>query len=76
MSKSVLVKPKRKGLKVFNPSTKLHIKESGDEVVMNNYWKRRLKDDEIEVAEIKKKAAKKTSKKIADKKENNQTGDK
>ena len=49
-SKSIMIKPKR-GLKVFNPSTKLHIKESGEQVVMSGYWRRRLKDDEIEIVE-------------------------
>lgn len=49
-NKSIMIKPKR-GLKVFNPSKQLHIKESGELVVMSNYWKRRLRDDEIEIVE-------------------------
>lgn len=62
-SKSVMIKPKR-GLKVFNPATKLHLKESGEEIVMSTYWKRRFKDDEIEMVEqakpVKKTKTKKT----------------
>lgn len=73
MSKSIIVKPK-KGLKVFNPATKLHIKESGEEIVMSTYWQRRFNDNEIEqvIAEKapKKSESKKTKKtnKIAEEK--------
>ena len=37
------LKPSRPGLKVFNPATGLHLKEDGEEVVINLYWLR-MKD--------------------------------
>ena len=61
MNKSVVIKPK-KGLKVFNPATKLHIKESGEEIVVSTYWMRRFRDDEIEIVEPAVKVSKKTKK--------------
>ena len=61
MNKSVVIKPK-KGLKVFNPATKLHIKESGEEVVVSTYWMRRFREGEIEVIEPAVKLSKKTKK--------------
>lgn len=63
MNKSVVVRPK-KGLKVFNPATRLHIKESGEEIVISTYWMRRFKDKEIELVEpvVAVKTVKKTKK--------------
>ena len=65
-NKSIMIKPKR-GLKVFNPSKKLHVKESGELVVMSNYWKRRLKDDEIEIIKPIKKAKKEVKEEMKEK---------
>ena len=43
MSKSEILKPSKPGLKVFNPSTGLHLKEEGEEIQDSLYW-RRMKD--------------------------------
>ncbi|MBE9542497.1 MAG: DUF2635 domain-containing protein [Proteobacteria bacterium] len=61
-NKSIMIKPKE-GLKVFNPATKLHIKESGELIVMSTYWQRRFNDNEIELVkkEVKKKIENKKS---------------
>lgn len=39
---SMILKPSKDGLKVFNPATKLHLRKEGDEVVINNYWRRMI----------------------------------
>lgn len=59
---SVKLRPAN-NMKVFNPSTGLHLSESGEEVILDTYWRRRILDKEvIEVREeVKnKKSSKKT----------------
>ncbi len=52
----------KKGLKVFNPATKLHLsKDKPINVPESNYWRRRLADGDISIVakeEIKKKVKK------------------
>lgn len=52
----MFVKPSSKKVKVFDPATKLHLKEEGKEVPKSNYWLRRLRDGDI--VEIKKEESK------------------
>lgn len=60
---AVKLKPSRPELKVYNPATGLHLKNEGDFIVLNKYWRRLLKagDVEIEKAEEPKPAPKKAS---------------
>lgn len=61
MSKTVKVKPK-KGLKVFDPATKLHLTDEGKEVPYSMYWRRMINCGDVEVVRPEKKATKKASK--------------
>lgn len=47
------LKPKSDDLKVFNPATGLHLKNEGEEVAVDNYWRRRLKTGEVVAVEEK-----------------------
>jgi hypothetical protein len=47
----MFVKP-NPGRKVRDPESKLHLPESGLEVVASNYWLRRIADGDVRVARI------------------------
>ena len=56
----IKLKPSRKGLKVANPKTNLHLKDEGELIALTSYWRRRLNcGDVVEVKEEKKQEPKK-----------------
>lgn len=46
---SVKIKPTSPKLKVLNPQTNLHIKNDGEQIVLNKYWRRLIKAGDVEI---------------------------
>ena len=57
MSDTVVLKPAGHNL-VRNPDTGGHIDKSGQPIVLNSYWRRRIKDGDV--TEVKQEKAKET----------------
>lgn len=53
---SVKLKPSREGLKVYKPETRLHLKEEGETIVLNKYWRRLIKSGDVVVVKDPEKA--------------------
>ncbi len=62
--KKIKIKPAREGLEVVNPSNGFNLRDSGEIVELNKFWRRRLMSGEVvEVKTEKKKVIKKVIKK-------------
>ncbi len=50
MSDQVRIKPAGHNL-VRNPDTKQHLHKDGDHVVLDQYWRRRIKDGDVKIVD-------------------------
>jgi hypothetical protein len=64
MSKKKMLKPAKEGAKIVNPENGFNLRDSGEMVELNKFWRRRLMSGEVvEVKPEKKKVIKKVEKK-------------